>query len=57
MEIDDCDEDCINTAGDYDCMCFDGYSVDTSSNNTCEGMFSLEKNLWLYRWENEWLLQ
>ena len=38
MEIDDCDQDCINTAGGYDCICFDGYSLDTS-NDTCEGMF------------------
>ena len=44
LEIADCDQNCINTAGGYDCMCFDGYSLDTS-NGICEGMFSLEKNL------------
>ena len=44
MEIADCDQDCINTAGGYDCMCFDGYSVDTS-NDTCKGMFSLNRNV------------
>ena len=37
LKIDDCDQDCINRAGGYDCMCFDGYSLDTS-NKTCEGM-------------------
>ena len=47
MEINDCDQDCINTVGGYDCMCFDGYSLDTS-NETCEGMFSLKNNLCLY---------
>ena len=42
LKIDDCDQDCINTAGDYDCLCFDGYFLDTSNDN-CEGMFSSEK--------------
>ena len=44
LEIDDCDQDCINTAGGYDCICFDGYFLDTS-NDTCEGMFSLIRNV------------
>ena len=44
MEINDCNQDCINTAGGYDCMCFEGYFLDTS-NDACEGMFSYKKRI------------
>ena len=37
--INGCDEICMNTQGSYNCMCSDGFTLQ-SDNHTCHGMFT-----------------
>ena len=38
--IDDCDHNCTNTEGSFDCSCMNGYKLDSDQSN-CTGKYSI----------------
>ena len=42
-EYSDCQQDCINYPGGYDCLCQDGYRKNKTNNKQCDGKRIISK--------------